>query len=229
MGKYSARKRSGPKKQSFKKRKYNKKMVGGEPKEEEEAAKKKKEEEAAAAEKAVVVVPEAAKKEEVKDENKDAENKDAENKEDEKIVPTDDELAQTLNKQYEALNEEDKKKADDQLKEKNINPNDIAPDDANKLALELAKAPGTPLWAKALAKSGAAGFAAKILNNNPKLKEALIEKLSQVNVSSSSPSSSSESKGDIKADWDNLLEKLSKSTDTTEISNLLIAFGKTHT
>ena len=69
MGKYSARKRSGPKKQSFKKRKYNKKMVGGnqdETEKEKAAAKIKEEEQKAEVEAAkkdapvVEAVPEAA-------------------------------------------------------------------------------------------------------------------------------------------------------------------------
>ena len=50
------------------------------------------------------------------------------------------------------------------------------PEEINKLAKELADAPGTPLWAKALAKSGAAGMAAKFLNAHPELKKALIDK-----------------------------------------------------
>ena len=50
------------------------------------------------------------------------------------------------------------------------------PEEINKLAKELADQPGTPLWAKALAKSGAAGTAAKFLNAHPDLKKALIDK-----------------------------------------------------
>ena len=34
-----------------------------------------------------------------------------------------------------------------------------------------------------------------------------------------------DSSSNIKADWDNLLEKLSKSNDTTEIGKLLVTFG----
>jgi hypothetical protein len=61
----------------------------------------------------------------------------------------------------------------------------------------------------------------------------LIKKLDQVNISASSSSSaaassSSEPKGDLQADWTSLLEKLSKSNDTTEISKLLVTFGVNH-
>ena len=52
----------------------------------------------------------------------------------------------------------------------------MKPEDIDQLAKDLAKMPGTPLWAKALAKSGAAGTAAKILNAHPDLKKALINK-----------------------------------------------------
>ena len=52
----------------------------------------------------------------------------------------------------------------------------MEPEEIDKLAKELAEMPGTPLWAKALAKSGAAGTAAKFLNAHPDLKKALIDK-----------------------------------------------------
>ena len=102
----------------------------------------------------------------------------------------------------------------------------------NKIAKELAAAPGTPLWVKALAKSGAAGFAAKILNNRPELREKLLNKIGDIQLKQpqEKPEKKEENKkGDssynIKADWDNLLEKLSKSNDTTEIGKLLVTFG----
>jgi len=72
----------------------------------------------------------------------------------------------------EGQSEEEIKQAEDKVKEIE----DMEPEEIDKLAKELAEMPGTPLWAKALAKSGAAGTAAKFLNAHPDLKKALIDK-----------------------------------------------------
>jgi hypothetical protein len=250
MGKYSARKRSGPKKQSFKKRKYNKKMVGGNPdeatvveKEEEEAAAaaaaaKKEEEKPAAEVKPVVVpevVPEAAKKEEEKpeEEEKDAPVVEAENKEAE--VEANKDLTEKLGNQYDNLSKEEKIEADTELKKQNIDPNNISPEDANKIAKELANEPGTPLWLKALAKSGAAGFAAKILNNRPELREKLLNKIGDIQLKQTQEkpkkkveNKKGDSSSNIKADWDTLIQALIAATDKESIENLLLAFSKKH-
>jgi len=52
----------------------------------------------------------------------------------------------------------------------------LDPDEVNNLVKQLAEGKDVPLWAKALAKSGAAGTAAKILNKNPALRDALMKK-----------------------------------------------------
>jgi len=72
----------------------------------------------------------------------------------------------------EGQSEEEIKQAEDKVKEIE----DMKPEEIDKLAKDLAKMPGTPLWAKALAKSGAAGSAAKFLNANPALRDALMKK-----------------------------------------------------
>ena len=70
------------------------------------------------------------------------------------------------------VSEEEVKAAEEKVK----NIEEMGEEDINKLAEELANTPGTPLWAKALAKSGVAGKAAKFLEEHPELKKALIDK-----------------------------------------------------
>ena len=53
---------------------------------------------------------------------------------------------------------------------------ELDPEEINNLVNQLAEGKDVPLWAKALAKSGAAGTAAKILNKNPALRDALMKK-----------------------------------------------------
>ena len=72
----------------------------------------------------------------------------------------------------EGVSEEEVKAAEEKVK----NIEGMGKEEINNLAKELANAPGTPLWAKALAKSGAAGKVAEFLEEHPELKKALIDK-----------------------------------------------------
>ena len=79
----------------------------------------------------------------------------------------------------EGQSEEDIKQAEQEVSKIEGKANDkgeLDADEINNLVNQLAQGEDVPLWAKALAKSGAAGTAAKILNANPKLRDALIEK-----------------------------------------------------
>jgi len=80
----------------------------------------------------------------------------------------------------------------------------LDPDEVNNLVKQLAEGKDVPLWAKALAKSGAAGTAAKILNKNPALRDALMKKgikmVENANVSGASGASGAAGTGQYTAD-----------------------------
>ena len=98
----------------------------------------------------------------------------------------------------EGQSEEDIKQAEQEVSKIEGKANDkgeLDADEINNLVNQLAQGEDVPLWAKALAKSGAAGTAAKILNANPKLRDALIEKgikgIKNADVSTMAPGSAS--------------------------------------
>ena len=195
MVKMTYKKRKNVKKQSFKKR--NKKMKGGGPDDVEVGTEEKKEEPTAGtdATTASTEVKDAnatdanatttegssapiadVKKEETTDANANevkegASDANAESSSD----PVADDNAETPvadDSWKDGVSEEEVKAAEEKVK----NIEEMGEEKINNLAKELANAPGTPLWAKALAKSGAAGKAAKFLNAHPELKKALIDK-----------------------------------------------------
>lgn len=75
----------------------------------------------------------------------------------------------------EAVQQAEQEVSDIEKKAEN-NDGELDPEEINNLVNQLAEGKDVPLWAKALAKSGAAGTAAKILNKNPKLRDALMAK-----------------------------------------------------
>jgi hypothetical protein len=79
----------------------------------------------------------------------------------------------------EGQSEEDIKQAEEEVSAIEGKANaegELDPEEINNLVNQLAEGKDVPLWAKALAKSGAAGTAAKILNKNPALRDALMKK-----------------------------------------------------
>ena len=110
---------------------------------------------------------------------------------------------------------------------------EMGKEEINNLAEELANAPGTPLWAKALAKSGAAGKVAEFLEEHPELKNALIDKgikmVENANVSggpktTASTESSTTPAGNPEEDagYKQFLEELKTNPDDTLRKNVYI-------
>ena len=127
------------------------------------------------------------------------------------------------------MSEEEVKAAEEKVK----NIEGMGEEEINNLAKELANAPGTPLWAKALAKSGAAGKVAKFLKEHPELKKALIDKgikmVENANVSgdpktTSSTESSTTPAGNPEEDagYKQFLEELKTNPDDTLRKNVYI-------
>ena len=157
MGRYSSKKRKGTRKQSFKNRKRVKK--GGDNHENKDAA----QEEAPTTD---APVEDAAAGTDTPVEDAAGDANEAGNED-------------VVKDWKEGQSEEDIKQAEEEVSNIEGKANaegELDPDEINKLVNQLAQGEDVPLWAKALAKSGAAGTAAKILNANPKLRDALIEK-----------------------------------------------------
>ena len=194
MVKMTYKKRKNVKKQSFKKR--NKKMKGGGPDDEDGTEEKKGETTATTNEGdaagananegdaagATTNEGDAAGATEVKEGASDAnatevkEGASDANATDGNVeTPVADENAETPvadDSWKEGVSEKEVKAAEEKVK----NIEEMGEEEINKLAEELANTPGTPLWAKALAKSGVAGKAAKFLEEHPELQKALIDK-----------------------------------------------------